>query len=84
MAPRTRSYLPRFLLAGLLIFSGAGFLIENLWDARKAFGRYEFVSIWVVFLINIVAGELMPQFGLLLAIGAGLCVDPLLPPTCAT
>ena len=68
--------LPRFLLSGLLVFSGAGFLIENLWDARKKFGRYEFACIWAVFLINMVAGELMPQFGLLLAIGAGflLCL----------
>jgi hypothetical protein len=63
--------LPRFLLAGLLIFSGTGFLVENLWDARKVFGRYEFASIWAVFIINIIAGELLPQFGLLMAIGAG-------------
>ena len=29
------NYLPRFFLAGLLIFAGAGFIVENLFDARS-------------------------------------------------
>ena len=33
------NFLPRFLLAGLLIYSSAGFLIENLWDARNLYDR---------------------------------------------
>ena len=55
------NHLPRFLLAALLIFSGAGFLIEKLYDARKAFSAFEFASIWAVFITNIVAGAFLPQ-----------------------
>lgn len=49
------NFLPRLLLAGLLIFSAAGFLIENLWDARNKFNRYGFISIWVVWIANVIA-----------------------------
>ena len=71
------NYLPRFLLAGLLIFSGAGFLVENLWDARKKYDRFAFISIWAVFLTFFFAGELLPQFGLLLAICVGIVLSSL-------
>ena len=43
------NFLPRFLLAGLLVFSGAGFLVENLWDARKKYDRFAYFTIWAVF-----------------------------------
>ena len=66
------NYLPRFLLSGLLIFAAMPFLVENLWDARKRFNKLEFGAIWAVFLLNAVFGELLPQYGLLIAIAAGL------------
>lgn len=50
------NYLPRLLLSGLLIFSAAGFLYENLIEARHKFNRYSFASIWIVWISNIVAG----------------------------
>lgn len=65
-------YLPRFMLAGLLLFSAAGFLVENLVDTRKRFNRLNYLAVWAVFLINLIAGEYLSQFGLLIAIGTGL------------
>jgi len=66
------NYLPRFMLSGLLVFSAVGFLVENLWDSRTKFQRLNFAAIWAVFLINVVMSELLPQFGLLIAIVSGL------------
>ena len=68
-------FLPRFLLAGLLIYSGSGFLIENLWDARNLYDRFSFCSIWAVFIINVIAGELLPQYGLLIAFVVGIVLS---------
>ena len=65
-------YLPRFMLAGLLLFSAVGFLMENLVDTRHRFNRLNFLAVWAVFLINVLGGEYLSQFGLLIAIGAGL------------
>ena len=67
------AYLPRFELAGLLIFAGLGFVIENLWDARKVYNRWDFASIWAVFLTNAIVGEFSPAFALLVALVVG-CV----------
>mmetsp|Transcript_37331 Transcript_37331/g.82110 ORF Transcript_37331/g.82110 Transcript_37331/m.82110 type:complete len:1254 (-) Transcript_37331:421-4182(-) len=66
------NYLPRFLLGGLLLFSAIGFLIENLVDARQRFSRMEFACVWAVFIANVFAGEMIPEFGLLIAIVVGL------------
>ena len=66
------NYLPRFMLSGLLVFSAAGFLIENLIDTRHKFNRLNFASCWVIFIVNIIAGELAPSYGLLIAISTGL------------
>ena len=60
------------MLAGLLVFSSVGFLVENLWDSRLRFNKVTFASIWGIFVINVVAGEIVPSYGLLIAIGAGL------------
>ena len=46
--------LPRFLLAGLLVYSGAGFLVEKLWEERKKTTRTSFAIIWVIFIVNFV------------------------------
>jgi MFS superfamily sulfate permease-like transporter len=66
-------YLPRFMLSGLLLFSAVGFLVENLWDTRRRFNRLNYSAIWAVFVINVLGGEYLSQFGLLIAIGTGAC-----------
>lgn len=66
------NYLPRFMLSGLLVFSAVGFLVENLWDTRRRFARLNFLAIWAVFVINVVTGEVLPQYALLIAIVSGL------------
>ena len=39
--------MPRFLLGGLCVFSGVGFLYENLWEGRKKMSRASFAIVWV-------------------------------------
>ncbi len=39
--------MPRFLLGGLCVFAGVGFLYENLWEGRKKMGRVSFAIVWV-------------------------------------
>ena len=46
--------LPRFLLAGLLVYSGAGFLFEKLWLERKKMPRTSFAIVWTIFVVNFV------------------------------
>ena len=49
--------IPRFILAALLVFAGAGFLIENLIDAYARYSKMSFLGIWLIFMINMF-GEL--------------------------
>eukprot|EP00966_Prymnesium_polylepis_P288946 6674177-Prymnesium_polylepis.1 len=42
--------LPRFLLAGLLVYSGAGFIVENLIEGRQRMTRSSFGIVWVIFI----------------------------------
>jgi len=44
--------LPRFLLAGLLVYSGAGFLVENLIEGRGRMTRTSFAITWTIFVVN--------------------------------
>lgn len=46
--------MPRFLLGGLCVFAGVGFLFENLYEGRKNMNRSEFAIVWVIFLVNFV------------------------------
>lgn len=39
--------MPRFLLGGLCVFAGVGFLYENLWEGRKNMNRVSFAIVWV-------------------------------------
>mmetsp|Transcript_24677 Transcript_24677/g.53233 ORF Transcript_24677/g.53233 Transcript_24677/m.53233 type:complete len:221 (+) Transcript_24677:1517-2179(+) len=39
--------MPRFLLGGLCVFAGVGFLYENLWEGRKNMNRASFAIVWV-------------------------------------
>ena len=41
------NYMPRFLLGGLCVFAGVGFLYENLWEGRKNMNRVSFIIVWV-------------------------------------
>lgn len=50
------NYLPRFWLSGILIFAAAGFIVENLWDARLKFSRKEYLSIWAIVIVNALFG----------------------------
>jgi CRP-like cAMP-binding protein len=52
------NYMPRFFLAGLLIFAGAGFVVENLWDSRLTLALSEYLTIWAIVLCNVVTGLL--------------------------
>ena len=60
------------MLSGLLVFSAVGFLVENLWDTRTKFEKLNYGAIWVVFVINVVMGEWLSQYALLIAIVSGL------------
>ena len=60
------------MLAGLLLFSAVGFLIENLFDSRHKLSAPEYLIVWAVFVINVLGGEYIPQYGLLIAIGSGM------------
>ena len=44
--------LPRFLLAGLLVYSGAGFLYEKLFEGRKHMTTFSFCIVWFIFIVN--------------------------------
>ncbi|KAL7552508.1 hypothetical protein ACHAWF_015774 [Thalassiosira exigua] len=46
--------MPRFLLGGLCVFAGVGFLYENLWEGRKNMNRVSFAIVWVIFLVNFI------------------------------
>ena len=67
--------IPRFILAALLVFAGAGFLIENLIDAYARYSKMSFLGIWLIFMINMF-GELW-QALLPASMGGGGVRDPL-------
>lgn len=46
--------MPRFLLGGLCVFAGVGFLYENLWEGRKNMNRVSFAIVWIIFLVNFI------------------------------
>ena len=46
--------MPRFLLGGLCVFAGVGFLYENLWEARLVMNKFSFGIVWTIFLVNFV------------------------------
>ena len=46
--------MPRFLLGGLCVFAGVGFLYENLWEGRKNMNRASFAIVWIIFLVNFI------------------------------
>lgn len=46
--------MPRFLLGGLCVFAGVGFLFENLYEGRKNMNRVSFAIVWIIFLVNFI------------------------------
>ena len=65
------NYLPRFFLSGLLIFAGAGFIVENLWDARETLSPSEFAAVWIIVISN-------AFYGLLPAVIVGIILSSLI------
>ncbi len=43
--------MPRFLLGGLCVFAGVGFLYENLYEGRKNMNRASFAIVWIMPLV---------------------------------
>jgi len=64
--------MPRFLLGGLCVFAGVGFLYENLWEARLVMNKFSFGIVWTIFLVNFIYEFFILQ---LLPLG----VQPMLP-----
>lgn len=46
--------MPRFLLGGLCVFAGVGFLWENLVEGRHNMNRVSFAIVWIIFLVNFI------------------------------
>jgi MFS superfamily sulfate permease-like transporter/CRP-like cAMP-binding protein len=65
------NYLPRFFLSGLLIFAGAGFVVENLYDARETLSPLEFGAVWIIVTTN-------AFYGLLPAVVVGIILSSLI------
>jgi MFS superfamily sulfate permease-like transporter/CRP-like cAMP-binding protein len=65
------NYLPRFFLSGLLIFAGAGFIVENLIDAKGTLSRSEFGAVWAIVITNVF-------YGLLPAVIVGIILSSLI------
>jgi hypothetical protein len=59
------NYLPRFLLAGLLIFAGLPFISTNLVDSYKHMTKKEFFATWAIVILTAL-------FGLLVGVVAGV------------
>lgn len=59
------NYLPRFLLAGLLIFAGLPFISTNLVDSYKHMTKKEFFAAWGIVILTAI-------FGLLVGVVAGV------------
>jgi len=48
------NFLPKFLLGGLCVFAGVGFLYENLYEAKDVMNPGSFAIVWTIFLVNFV------------------------------
>eukprot|EP01012_Entosiphon_sulcatum_P059340 TRINITY_DN8371_c0_g1_i1.p1 TRINITY_DN8371_c0_g1~~TRINITY_DN8371_c0_g1_i1.p1 ORF type:complete len:1134 (-),score=152.31 TRINITY_DN8371_c0_g1_i1:36-3407(-) len=57
--------IPRFCLAGILIFVSAAFLTENMIDSARTLAVKEFVAVWVIVVCS-------AFLGILAAVGVGL------------
>jgi len=66
------NYIPRFLLGGLCVFAGVGFIYENLWEGRKTMTTFSFGIVWTIFLLNFIW-----EFFILALLPKGL--QPMLP-----
>lgn len=49
-------YIPRFWLSGLLIYAGLDFVVDNLFDSRNKLSMKEFVAVFVIVIVNAIAG----------------------------
>ena len=64
------NYLPRFFLGGLMFYSGAAFLVKNLWDTRLTFDRQQMFTVYTILIVEGVFGVLIGVVvGVILALG---------------
>jgi len=50
------NFLPRFWLAGLIFFSAWGFVVDNLIDSAFRLSISEYLTVWLIVIINAVLG----------------------------
>lgn len=61
------SYVPRFVLGGMLFYLGLSFLVDWLVDARRSLPVVDYLLVWVILIIIAVIGFLQ-------GIGAGILI----------
>lgn len=66
------NYIPRLVLAGLLFQSAIDFLVEHLYDSYKKYNKLNFAAVWIMWITNVLAGEVLPAYGLLIAFAVGV------------
>ena len=66
------SYLPRFLLGGLLLYAACPFLVDNLWTSYFHMSKMEYGAIWGIFCTVVIGDIAGLSFALLLAVVVGL------------
>ena len=66
------SYLPRFLLGGLLVYAACPFIVDNLIVSYHHMSRLEYAAIWAIFSTVVLADLMNLSFALLLAVVVGL------------
>ena len=54
------NYLPRLTLGMLLVYAGLPLVEDNLIFSYKRVTKKEFVTIWIIVLVNAIAGTLLP------------------------
>jgi len=50
------NWIPKFILGGLLIYAGLGFMVDNLYFSRQRVSKEEFAAIWAIVITNAFAG----------------------------
>ena len=72
------NYLPRFYLAGILVYAASPFVEDHLIMSYYRVTRKEFACIWIIALTNAIAAVWIPSYSLLIAIIAGFVIAALI------
>lgn len=67
------NFLPRPVIGMLLVYSGLPFIEDNLIYSYGKLTKQEYVSIWIIIIINAIVGHFTP-YGLLIAFTVGLVI----------